>query len=103
MADKANRAARNRRVRQQALRDQLANQGHIQHVIDIVQEINDEDKPLDQLMIQRKKIVIDTKLKLINKYLPDVKVEEFVDETETQKDINSLSDEELQAIIDGKD
>ena len=100
---KLSRANLNRQVRKNALRDQLSNQGHIQHVIDIVEEINDQNVEFDQLMIQRKKIVIDTKLKLINKYLPDVKIEEFVDHTETEKEINALSDEELQAIIDGKD
>lgn len=71
---------RNRRIRQEALREQLAKQGHVQHVIDIVKDLNDEEKEYDHLMIQRKKIVLDTKLKLINKYLPDTKSVEIVDE-----------------------
>lgn len=63
----------NRAIRQEALREQLAQQGHVQHVIDICTELNELANPLEALEIQRKKIVMDTKLKLINKYLPDLK------------------------------
>ena len=71
---------KNRRIRQEALREQLASQGHIQHVIEILDEVNDPDSEIDQNMLQRKKLVVDTKLKLINKYLPDLKSVEVVDE-----------------------
>ena len=78
--DTATAKQRNRRVRQEALREQLASQKHVEHVIDILNELNDESNELDQAMVQRKKIVVDTKLKLINKYLPDTKSVEIVDE-----------------------
>lgn len=95
------RANANRRLRQDALRDQLSNQGHIQHVSDIVKELNDPSIEFDQLMVQRKKIVIDTKLKLIAKYLPDVKQQEIVDNTEVHKAMDKMSDAELEAIAKG--
>ena len=71
---------KNRRMRQDALREQLSKQKHVEHVIEIVNELNDVKQELDQLMVQRKKIVLDTKLKLINKYLPELKSVEVVDE-----------------------
>ncbi len=71
--DKTIQKYKNKRMRQENLRDQLAAQGHVQHVIDIVDELNNDEKDMDQLVVQRKKIVIDTKLKLIGKYLPDLK------------------------------
>ena len=95
------RANANRRLRQDALRDQLSNQGHVQHVVDIVKEVNDPSIEYDQLMLQRKKLVIDTKLKLINKYLPDVKQQEIVDNTEVHKAMDKMSDAELEAIAKG--
>lgn len=101
MADSANRATANRRIRQQALRDQLSAQGHVQHVVDILDKVNDDSIEMDSLTLQRKKLVIDTKLKLIGKYLPDVKVEEFTDLTEVDKQIDKLSDSELEKIIKG--
>jgi len=67
------RAMENKAIRQKALREQLSAQGHVQHVIDICVELNTLDAKLEPSDIQRKKIVIDTKLSLIKKYLPDLK------------------------------
>lgn len=67
------RAQENRAIRQEALREQLSAQGHVQHVIEICNELNDLTIALEPLDVQRKSKVIDTKLKLINKYLPDLK------------------------------
>lgn len=69
----ATRAQLNRKVRREALREQLSAQGHVQHVVDIVDKIRDKDVTLDSEMLARYKIAIDTKLKLINKYLGDDK------------------------------
>ena len=70
------RANANRKVRQEALRDQLTTQGHVQHIVEILDKLSDLDTELDQLMLARYKLVLDTKLKLINKYLPDLKQSE---------------------------
>ena len=75
--DTATVAARNRRIRQDSERERLSNQGHVQHVIEIIEELNDETKEFDHQMIDRKKFVVNTKLALIKKYLPDEKVIEI--------------------------
>ena len=67
----------NRAIRQEALREQLSAQGHLQHVIDICEELNKLTVPMEATEVNRKKIVIDTKLKLITKYLPDLKSTEL--------------------------
>ena len=71
------RAVKNRAIRQEALREQLSKQKHVEHIIDICNELNDLTKPLEVSDINRKKIVIDTKMRLINKYLPDLKQTEL--------------------------
>jgi hypothetical protein len=80
MADSRNAATRNRQIRQEALRDQLQTQGHLQHVIDISGKLSDEAINLDREIVNRYKIVLETKLKLINKYLPDLKAVEVTGE-----------------------
>lgn len=67
------RAEANRAIRRQALREQLEAQGHVQHVVDILGKLSNLDETLDSLEIQRLSKVLDTKLKLIGKFLPDDK------------------------------
>ena len=69
----AHSANKSRAVRQEALREKLEAGGHIQHVLEICTELNDLAIEMDATMVQRKRAVIDTKLKLISKYLPDTK------------------------------
>lgn len=71
---------RNRAIRKEALREQLANGGHLQHVIDMANKIASSDEVVEADMLARYKIAIDTKLRLINKYLPDVKSVEVTGE-----------------------
>ena len=66
-------ANRNRRVRQQALRDQLAAQGHHQHAVEILDKLRDLETTLDQTEIVRLGKAFDGHMKFLNKYLPDVK------------------------------
>ena len=63
----------NKRVRQEALREQLSAQGHVQHVIDISNKLSDLNEELDSTEVQRLKSAADIKCKLITKYLPDLK------------------------------
>ena len=67
------RADENRAIRQEALRKSLEAGGHIQHVLDICEELDDFKVEMDSTMVQRKRAVMDTKMKLIGKYLPDTK------------------------------
>ena len=65
--------SKNRRMRQELLREQLSAQGHVQHVVDITNKLSELDAPLEQLDVQRLKAAADIKLKLIDKYLPSLK------------------------------
>lgn len=70
------RANENRRIRQEALREQLSNGKHVEHV-DIAQKLSDLDaEPLEAADVQRLKAAADIKMRLINKYLPDLKAVE---------------------------
>ena len=76
----ATNAAKNRTIRQEALREQLSAQGHVQHIVDILNKLSDESQEIDPNMVGRYKVTVDTKLKLINKYLPDLKSTELTGE-----------------------
>lgn len=67
------RADENKSIRQEALRESLCAGGHIQHVLDICKDLDDLTIEMDSTAVQRKRAVIDTKMKLIGKYLPDLK------------------------------
>ena len=73
-------AQQNRQVRQAALREQLEKQGHLQHVIVLLEKIEKLEDELNATELQRLKLVIDTKLKLMNKYIPDLKAVEMTGE-----------------------
>lgn len=74
------RANANRRIRQEALREQLSNQGHVQHVVDNINKIEDLGGDLDSNEVNRLKIATEQRLRLINKYLPDLKSSEITGE-----------------------
>ena len=67
------RANANKKIRQDALREQLANGKHVEHVIDIANKLASLDEDMDALTIQRLKAAADIKKGLIGKYLPDLK------------------------------
>jgi hypothetical protein len=90
------RAQLNRKVRQEALREQLKSQGHIQHVVEIVDKLRDPTCDIEADMVQRYKYAVDTKLKLINKYLPDIKaveVEGNINHTAHEDWLDMLNDQ----------
>lgn len=63
--------------RQEELRNKLAAGGHIQHVTGLLDKLEDETQEIEHKQIQRLKIVIDTKMKFIDKYLPNLKAIEL--------------------------
>ena len=71
------RAQENRKIRQEALRDQLSAQGHLQHILDITDKLQEPDNKIEPAMVARYDIVIKTKIKLLAKYLPDLKAVEL--------------------------
>ena len=75
------RAQQNKKIRQDSLREQLSGQGHVQHVVDSIQKLEQLDEELDSTQVQRIRAAIDSRLKLVDKYLPSLKsVEHTCDE-----------------------
>ena len=68
---------KNRNIRKEALREQLSQQKHVQHVIDIADKLSNPDSELESTDIQRYAKAADIKLKLIDKYLPSLKQSEI--------------------------
>ncbi len=73
------RAQLNRAVRQEALREQLAGKGLVQKVLVDIGEIDDLDIEEDHFKnhMDKLSLAIDKRMKLINKYLPDLKATEL--------------------------
>ena len=67
------RAAANKKIREEALRDKLVAMGLVQHVVELAEKLADLDISLDANTVTRLKASGDLKLKLIAKYLPDLK------------------------------
>ena len=71
------KAQLNRQVRQEALRDQLSQQGHEQYISEIIGNLSDPEMEYDSLWVQRLKAAADLRLKLMAKYIPDLKSQEI--------------------------
>ena len=92
------RANENKRIRQEALREQLASKGLCQQVIESAEKLADlKKRELGSLEIQRLKAANDARLALIKKYLPDLSA---VHQTNSDEEISlnewldSLDEEE---------
>jgi len=72
------RAQQNRAIRQEALREQLANQGHIQHVVDCAEKLG--EPKIGSSEVTRLKAKAELHLKLVEKYLPSIKAIEHTGE-----------------------
>jgi len=91
------RAEENRAIRQEALREQLANKGLVQHVLEISKKLSDLTESLEPVEVQRLKAAADIQKGLISKYLPDMKMVELSGEV-VHKDEKQLTDDELANI-----
>lgn len=69
--------AQRRKQRQEDLREMLSAGKHVEHVLKICERIEKEG---DEAPLTALKVVIDTKLRLISKYLPDLKAVEVTGE-----------------------
>ena len=67
------RAQANRRIRQDALREQLKVSGHITQLVDNTRKLQDLEQELDSNQIQRLRASNDTHKYVIDKYLPNLK------------------------------
>ena len=75
--DSKTAAHRNRAIRQEALREQLSQQGHEQYISEIIANLSDPELEYDSLWVQRLKAAADLRLKLMAKYIPDLKSQEL--------------------------
>lgn len=86
------RAQANRKIRQQALRDQLAEQCRIQHVIENIIKIEElaESEEVNMNRINAIKIANEQRLKLVDKYLPNEKPVEISGDPDNPLKITKL-------------
>lgn len=85
------KAQANKKIRQDALREQLMNQGHLQHVNEMLDKIMDLDGELSATELQRYKVAIDTKMSLIKKYLPDTSNVTLSGDTDAPLTVNNIN------------
>lgn len=70
-ANGISRAEKIRQERRDSLRELLSHQKHEEHVIDNLKKLERLDEELDSVAVSRLSKAIDTRMKLIAKYLPD--------------------------------
>jgi len=100
----ATKKALNKKIRQEALREQLCNQGHVQQVIVNVEKLETQGVSMESTELQALKAATDIRLKLISKYLPDLKQAEI----EINGELNILSEvlseiEEIDGLPEAED
>lgn len=95
----ATRAQLNRKIRQDALRDELSSRGLLQQALDAIDRISDLDSELDSEKVNRLKIANEQRLKLINKYLPDLKAVEISGDEDSPLVITKVE----RVIVNAKD
>ena len=92
---------KNRAIRQEALREQLSKQGHVVQVIKNIKKLEKEGVAMETSELTAIKYATDARLKLISKYLPDLKSTELTGEgggAVAVVDYSSYTDEELEAL-----
>ena len=90
-------AAKNRKIRQEALRELLSNKGLAQQVIEISEKLEKHYTELESSHIQALKASAELKLRLVNKYLPDLKAMELSNDPDSP--VGNMTDNELENRI----
>lgn len=91
------KAQAHKAVRQEALREQLSKQGHLQQVLVNIKKFENLDEELDNNSVQRLKAANEGRLKLIGKYLPDLKATELTGEVTADLRISKVQIEIIDA------
>lgn len=76
----ATNAAKNRAIRQEALREQLSKQKHIEQVIKNIEKMEQHGAGMESTELQAIKAATENRLKLVDKYLPGLKSTELTGE-----------------------
>ena len=88
------RANKNKQIRQEALREQLQAHGHLQHVVELLNESSNlQLSEESDFILKRNMQIVDRKLKLINKYCPDLQSMQINADVETKTILIDLSGE----------
>ncbi len=66
-------AARNKKVRQDALREQISKRCTVQQVLKNIEKMEEQGASMESTELQALRAATDTRLKLLNKYIPDLK------------------------------
>jgi len=99
MKSGVSRADANRKVRIEALRDQLEAKGLVQQVIETSEKLANLDEELDAVKVQRLRAANESRFKLINKYLPDAKEDQNLNLSGVLG-ITDMTEEELDRRIE---
>jgi hypothetical protein len=78
----ASTAAKNRKLRQDTLREYITERGSIQYLFDLIEKIEglDPDSSTFTNDLQKYKAALDARIKMAGKYLPDLKSQEVTGE-----------------------
>ena len=73
------RAQANKQIRKEALRDYIKERGSIQYLFDLIEKIEELDPDSSTFTndLQKNKVALDARIKMIGKYMPDLKAQEL--------------------------
>lgn len=74
----ATNAAKNRAIRQDSLREMLSKKCTVEQVLRNVKKMEEQGKEMESVELQALRAATDTRVKLLNKYIPDLKSMELV-------------------------
>ena len=73
------RAQKNRQIRKDALRDYIKERGSVQYLFDLIEKIEglNPDSDVFSKDLAKYKAALDARIKMIGKYMPDLKAQEL--------------------------
>jgi hypothetical protein len=73
------RAQENQQIRKEALREYIKERGSVQYLFDLIEKIEglDPDSSTFTNDLQKNKVALDARIKMIGKYMPDLKAQEL--------------------------
>ena len=74
----ATNAAKNRAIRQDALREMLSKKCTVEQVLRNIKKMEEQGVSMEAIELQALRAATDTRVKLLNKYIPDLKSMELV-------------------------
>lgn len=90
----ATKKSKEREVRRDELRRYISEQGKVHYIFETIGKLEDLSNPLEPVEVQRLGKAIDSRLKLLNKYLPDIKAVEVSGEDGAPMTVVQMSAED---------